>query len=214
MPCARRAACRASMPPSISISSRSTSNCAPCRRQALAALHADLARALRRRARGAAAAGRQRVLRRPAGAPVREDGARLERTHGRPGRRWQPCAWRWRPASRPSRRCCPRRRSAPRPSSARPGRALAGAIGARLQRDGGWALIVDYGHDGALGASLQAVRGHRGADMLDRPGETDLSAHVDFAALARCDRRRREPSARWARATSCGGSASRSAPRA
>jgi NADH dehydrogenase [ubiquinone] 1 alpha subcomplex assembly factor 7 len=65
------------------------------------------------------------------------------------------------------------------------GLTLAGAIGERLARQGGWALIVDYGHDGALGASLQAVRGHRGADILDRPGETDLSAHVDFAALAR-----------------------------
>jgi len=65
------------------------------------------------------------------------------------------------------------------------GLALAAAIGGRLQRHGGWALVIDYGHDGALGASLQAVRGHRGADILDRPGETDLSAHVDFAALAR-----------------------------
>ena len=65
------------------------------------------------------------------------------------------------------------------------GRALAAAIGARLRRDGGWALIVDYGYDhGGHGASLQAVRGHRGAALLDRPGETDLSAHVDFAALA------------------------------
>ena len=63
------------------------------------------------------------------------------------------------------------------------GRALAAAIGARLAHHGGWALIVDYGHDGALGASLQAVRAHRGADILERPGETDLSAHVDFAAL-------------------------------
>ena len=65
------------------------------------------------------------------------------------------------------------------------GRALAGTIGARLRRDGGWALIVDYGYDSStLGTSLQAVRGHRGTDVLDRPGETDLSAHVDFAALA------------------------------
>jgi len=64
------------------------------------------------------------------------------------------------------------------------GMALASAIGERLIRHGGWALIIDYGHDGALGASLQAVRSHRGADILDRPGETDLSAHVDFAALA------------------------------
>ena len=65
------------------------------------------------------------------------------------------------------------------------GRALAGAIGARIARDGGWALIIDYGLESAgRAASLQAVRGHRGADILDRPGETDLSAHVDFAALA------------------------------
>ncbi len=28
------------------------------------------------------------------------------------------------------------------------------------------------------------MRGHRGAGILDRPGETDLSAHVDFRALA------------------------------
>lgn len=64
------------------------------------------------------------------------------------------------------------------------GRALAAAIGGRLTRDGGWALIVDYGYESGAGASLQAVRGHKGADILDRPGETDLSAHVDFAALA------------------------------
>jgi NADH dehydrogenase [ubiquinone] 1 alpha subcomplex assembly factor 7 len=64
------------------------------------------------------------------------------------------------------------------------GRALAAAIGDRLLRDGGWALIVDYGYETGAGTSLQAVRGHHGAGLLDRPGETDLSAHVDFAALA------------------------------
>jgi NADH dehydrogenase [ubiquinone] 1 alpha subcomplex assembly factor 7 len=65
------------------------------------------------------------------------------------------------------------------------GLAIAAAIGARLRRDGGWALIVDYGFSAHGGLSLQAVKGHRGADILDRPGETDLSAHVDFTALAR-----------------------------
>jgi NADH dehydrogenase [ubiquinone] 1 alpha subcomplex assembly factor 7 len=64
------------------------------------------------------------------------------------------------------------------------GRALAQAIGARGKHDGGWALIIDYGYDSGAAASLQAVRGHKGAALLDRPGETDLSAHVDFAALA------------------------------
>jgi len=58
-------------------------------------------------------------------------------------------------------------------------------VGARLRRDGGWALIVDYGYDrSGPGSSLQAVRQHREAALLDRPGETDLSAHVDFEALA------------------------------
>ena len=65
------------------------------------------------------------------------------------------------------------------------GRALAAAIGDRIARHGGWALIIDYsGETAGRAASLQAVRSHQGADILDRPGETDLSAHVDFAALA------------------------------
>jgi len=65
-----------------------------------------------------------------------------------------------------------------------PARAIAAAIGTRIARHGGWALIVDYGYDSGHGASLQAVRGHRGTGILDHPGETDLSTHVDFAALA------------------------------
>ncbi len=49
----------------------------------------------------------------------------------------------------------------------------------------GAALIVDYGHDGiGFGETLQAVKAHRFADVLAVPGEADLSAHVDFAALA------------------------------
>lgn len=49
----------------------------------------------------------------------------------------------------------------------------------------GAALFVDYGYDGGgYGDTLQAVRGHAHVDVLDRPGETDLSAHVDFASLA------------------------------
>lgn len=71
------------------------------------------------------------------------------------------------------------------------GLALAAAIGTRLRTGSGWALIVDYGRDtSGPGSSLQAVRGHRGANILDRPGETDLSAHVDFSALAAATRAR------------------------
>ncbi|MGI8931623.1 MAG: class I SAM-dependent methyltransferase [Sphingomicrobium sp.] len=56
-----------------------------------------------------------------------------------------------------------------------------------LRERGGIAILIDYGHDreGAAGDTLQAVRGHRFAYVLDRPGEQDLTCHVDFAALAR-----------------------------
>src|SRR5476649_2832106 len=71
------------------------------------------------------------------------------------------------------------------------GCALAAEIGARAMRDGGWALLIDYGRDvSGPGSSLQAVRAHRGADVLERPGETDLSTHVDFAALATASKAR------------------------
>ncbi len=63
--------------------------------------------------------------------------------------------------------------------------AIAAEIGARLRAHGGAALIVDYGHSGPVtGDTLQAVRGHRFADPFGDPGEADLTAHVDFTALA------------------------------
>ena len=66
-----------------------------------------------------------------------------------------------------------------------PGQALAHDIGARVASFGGVALILDFGTaEGGPGASLQAVRRHRGHDTLATPGEADLSARVDFAALA------------------------------
>jgi SAM-dependent MidA family methyltransferase len=47
------------------------------------------------------------------------------------------------------------------------------------------ALIIDYGHvRQGLGETLQAVAGHSYIDPLRRPGEVDLTAHVDFASLA------------------------------
>lgn len=65
------------------------------------------------------------------------------------------------------------------------GIALAHAIGQRLAAQGGAALIVDYGPAcSAAGESLQAVRRHQSQNVLDRPGDADLTAHVDFQALA------------------------------
>jgi SAM-dependent MidA family methyltransferase len=67
--------------------------------------------------------------------------------------------------------------------------AIAAEIGSRIVEDNGVALILDYGHAAtAVGDTLQAVRGHRFADALAAPGEADLTAHVDFAALARAAR--------------------------
>jgi SAM-dependent MidA family methyltransferase len=48
---------------------------------------------------------------------------------------------------------------------------------------------VDYGYDElGFGETLQAVAGHKFADVLAEPGESDLSAHVDFLALAQAAR--------------------------
>jgi NADH dehydrogenase [ubiquinone] 1 alpha subcomplex assembly factor 7 len=58
-----------------------------------------------------------------------------------------------------------------------------------LKSHGGAALIIDYGHsETQVGETLQAVRGHEYADPLTDPGEVDLTAHVDFAALAHTGR--------------------------
>jgi NADH dehydrogenase [ubiquinone] 1 alpha subcomplex assembly factor 7 len=58
-------------------------------------------------------------------------------------------------------------------------------LGRRVARSGGVALILDYGHaKSAIGDTLQAVSGHDFADPLMAPGQVDLTAHVDFQALA------------------------------
>lgn len=58
-------------------------------------------------------------------------------------------------------------------------------IASRLAAFGGAALILDYGHSkSAPGDTLQAVRAHTFAPVLDRPGEQDLTAHVDFETTA------------------------------
>ena len=62
---------------------------------------------------------------------------------------------------------------------------IAAALGRRIAEDGGAALIVDYGRsESAIGVSLQAVRRHAPHAVLAEPGSADLTAHVDFAALA------------------------------
>jgi SAM-dependent MidA family methyltransferase len=58
-------------------------------------------------------------------------------------------------------------------------------LGHRVVRGGGAALIIDYGHvESATGDTFQAVRRHDFVNPLRTPGLVDLTAHVDFRALA------------------------------
>ncbi len=54
----------------------------------------------------------------------------------------------------------------------------------RLAQHGGLALVIDYGDWRSRGDTLQALRAHAFDDPLAHPGEADLTAHVDFEALA------------------------------
>lgn len=63
--------------------------------------------------------------------------------------------------------------------------AVLSAIAARIATRGGVALIADYGDWQSLGDTFQALQGHAPVDPLAAPGQADLTAHVDFAALAR-----------------------------
>ncbi|MDP4991445.1 MAG: SAM-dependent methyltransferase [Marivita lacus] len=65
------------------------------------------------------------------------------------------------------------------------GSAVIDAIAARIANQCGMALIIDYGGWHSKGDTFQAVRGHRPTDPFAEPGQADLTAHVDFEALAR-----------------------------
>lgn len=61
--------------------------------------------------------------------------------------------------------------------------AIMAEIAARMA-DKGAALIIDYGGWRSLGDTFQAVQAHQPVDPFAAPGQADLTAHVDFAALA------------------------------
>jgi SAM-dependent MidA family methyltransferase len=65
------------------------------------------------------------------------------------------------------------------------GRAVMRTLAVRIAAQGGAALVIDYGPaDSAPGDSFQALRDGRPADPLTDPGTADLTAHVDFRAIA------------------------------
>ncbi|MBT3885624.1 MAG: class I SAM-dependent methyltransferase, partial [Rhodospirillaceae bacterium] len=62
---------------------------------------------------------------------------------------------------------------------------IAAELAAAIAAHGGAALLIDYGHGkSAPGDTLQAIKGHQFHDALADPGEADVTAHVDFAAIA------------------------------
>jgi SAM-dependent MidA family methyltransferase len=66
-----------------------------------------------------------------------------------------------------------------------PARRFVAGVGARVARDAGVALVMDYGPErSAAGDSLQALARKRPVDPLLQAGSADLTAHVDFADLA------------------------------
>jgi SAM-dependent MidA family methyltransferase len=59
-------------------------------------------------------------------------------------------------------------------------------IARAIASHGGGAAIIDYGYDEAgFGETLQTIADGRYVDVLASPGEADISAHVDFPALAK-----------------------------
>jgi NADH dehydrogenase [ubiquinone] 1 alpha subcomplex assembly factor 7 len=59
-------------------------------------------------------------------------------------------------------------------------------IASRVRDQDGAALIVDYGHIRSdAGDTFQAIARHSFADPLQSAGLSDVTAHVDFEALAR-----------------------------
>lgn len=70
-----------------------------------------------------------------------------------------------------------------------PSVAVVTSLADRFAHAPGALLAIDYGHDGGVGDTLQALRHHRFVSPLETPGEADITAHVDFAALAAAARR-------------------------
>jgi len=61
------------------------------------------------------------------------------------------------------------------------------ALSAKLAQQGGALLIIDYGYrQPGTGSTLQAVQNHMPVHPFDAPGCCDLTAHVNFHALASC----------------------------
>jgi NADH dehydrogenase [ubiquinone] 1 alpha subcomplex assembly factor 7 len=62
--------------------------------------------------------------------------------------------------------------------------AFGSQLGALVTRQGGAALVIDYGRaEPGFGDTLQALKRHETVGPLDCPGEADLTIHADFPAV-------------------------------
>jgi SAM-dependent MidA family methyltransferase len=68
--------------------------------------------------------------------------------------------------------------------------AFGAEVGALVRRQGGAALLIDYGRgEAGPGDTLQALKAHQKVGPLENPGEADLTVHADFPAVAAAARR-------------------------
>ncbi|XP_068012200.1 protein arginine methyltransferase NDUFAF7, mitochondrial isoform X2 [Melanerpes formicivorus] len=56
-------------------------------------------------------------------------------------------------------------------------------LACRIEKDGGAALVADYGHDGTKTDTFRGFQNHKPHDVLKAPGTADLTADVDFSYL-------------------------------
>ncbi len=64
--------------------------------------------------------------------------------------------------------------------------ALIADIAHHIDGYGGFGLFIDYGHaHPGFGDTLQALKAHAIASVLETPGEADITSHVDFQSLAK-----------------------------
>ena len=63
---------------------------------------------------------------------------------------------------------------------------LMSQLSKKIAKRRGAILIIDYGYEKTqTGETFQAIKNHQYVDILESPGEIDLTAHVNFAALAK-----------------------------
>lgn len=58
-------------------------------------------------------------------------------------------------------------------------------ISTLLYENGGFGLVIDYGHNGEKTDTFRAFHRHKQCDPISNPGSADLTADVDFSTLNR-----------------------------